>query len=262
VNILLIGDIIGRPGREAVAALLPELIAEHDIDFTIANGENAAAGLGITEKTAGFLFECGIDCLTSGNHIWAQKEALGFLDREPRLLRPANYPPGVPGQGLGVYTTHRGDRVAVVNLLGRVFMEPMDSPFACADAVLAAQTEPVVTIVDFHAEATSEKQALGRYLDGRVTAVIGTHNHVTTADERILPGGTAYLTDVGMTGPLESVIGVEIEVSLHRFLTGIPARFQVPSRGPCIFSAVMIECDLQNRLARTIQRLHIQFPPE
>lgn len=262
MNLMLIGDIMGRPGREAVSALLPELIAEHNVDFTIANGENAAAGLGITEKTAHALFEAGIDCLTSGNHIWAQKEALGLLEREPRLLRPANYPPGAPGHGLGVYTSHRGDRVAVLNLLGRVFMDPMDSPFEVADRALETLGDVDAIIVDFHAEATSEKVALGRYLDGRVTAVIGTHTHVMTADETVLPQGTAYLTDAGMTGPVESVIGIAVDISLHRFLTGMPARFEVPKRGPCILSAVVIESECKSHLARSISRIHTQFPPE
>ncbi|NLO73038.1 MAG: TIGR00282 family metallophosphoesterase [candidate division WS1 bacterium] len=262
MRILFIGDIVGRPGRETVASLLPDLRAEHDPDFVIANGENAAAGLGLTEKTAGFLFDYGIDCLTSGNHIWAQKEALDYLSREPRVLRPANYPPGTPGAGFGVYSTGSGQRLAVINLMGRVFMDPMDDPFRTADQVLKELGEVDAILVDFHAEATSEKAALGRYLDGRVTAVIGTHTHVPTADETVFPGGTAFITDAGMVGPEESIIGVEIPISLHRFLTGIPMRFQVPNRGPCIFSAVMIESTRPQGLAESIRRLYLHYPPE
>ena len=260
MRILFIGDIVGRPGRQATAALLPRLLSEQGPDLIIANAENAAAGLGITEKTADFLFDCGVDVLTTGNHVWAQREALPYVSREPRLLRPANYPPGAPGHGWYVATTAGGEQVAVVNLLGRVFMDPVDCPFRVADALLREALPPgVPVIVDFHAEATSEKQALGRYLDGRVAAVLGTHTHVQTADPVILPGGTAYLSDVGMTGPTESVIGVVTEVSVRRFLTGLPARFEVPRGGPCILSAAVVEYNPQLGRAQDLQRLQLSY---
>jgi len=259
MKILLLGDIIGRVGRRAVADLLPELIEAHQIDFTIANGENAAAGLGLTKKTGQFLFDCGIDCLTSGNHIWAQREILEYLPQEPRLLRPANYPEGAPGHGGQVFTCGE-HQIAVINLLGRVFMEAVDCPFQKADRLLESLPLVAATVVDFHAEATSEKQAMGRYLDGRVTAVIGTHTHVQTADETVLPGGTAYLTDAGMTGPADSVIGIKPEIALRRFLTALPARFEVPRRGPCILSGVVIECNEQTGLAKSIYRLQELLP--
>jgi metallophosphoesterase (TIGR00282 family) len=255
LRILFLGDIIGRPGRRTVAALLPDLQEEHRIDFTVANAENAAAGLGLTEKIAHELLDLGIDVLTSGNHIWKQKEALTFLPRLPQVLRPANYPPAAPGCGWGVFSAHNGEDLAVINLQGRVFMEPMDCPFRGADALLAELPTVSAILVDFHAEATSEKAALGRYLDGRVTAVVGTHTHVQTADQTILPGGTAFISDVGMTGPSDSVIGIVPETSLQRFLTGIPAKFEVPKRGPCILSAVVIESAAQKYTARSIQRI-------
>ena len=255
MRILFLGDIVGRPGRRCAATLLPDLLDEYRADFVIANAENAAAGLGLTEKIARELLDMGIDVLTSGNHIWHQKEALDFLTRLPEVLRPANYPPAAPGHGWGVYRAHNGQDVAVVNLQGRVFMDPMDCPFRGADAILAELPTVAATVVDFHAEATSEKAALGRYLDGRVTAVIGTHTHVQTADETILAGGTAFLSDVGMTGPSDSVIGVITEISVRRFVTGIPAKFEVPKRGPCILSAVMIESGPNEGSARAIQRI-------
>lgn len=262
MRILFLGDIIGRPGRRTVAALLPDLLAEHRIDFTIANGENAAAGLGLTEKIAHELLDLGIDVLTSGNHIWQQKEARDFLPRLPQVLRPANYPPAAPGAGWGVYRARNGEELAVVNLQGRVFMDPMDCPFRGGDAVLAALPPVAAIVVDFHAEATSEKAALARYLDGRVTAVLGTHTHVQTADETILPGGTAFLSDVGMTGPSDSVIGGIPEVMLQRFLTGIRAKFEVPRGGACILSAVVIESLPHSHTARSIQRILIPLDSE
>ncbi len=255
MRILFLGDIVGRPGRRCVAALLPDLLEEYRVDFAIANAENAAAGLGLTEKIARELLDMGLDVLTSGNHIWHQKEALQFLPRLPEVLRPANYPPAAPGYGWGVYRAHNGEDVAVVNLQGRIFMDPMDCPFRGADAILSELPTVAATVVDFHAEATSEKAALARYLDGRVTAVIGTHTHVQTADETILAGGTAFLSDVGMTGPSDSVIGVIPETSVARFVTGIPAKFEVPKRGPCILSAVMIESGPNGGTAHAIQRI-------
>jgi metallophosphoesterase (TIGR00282 family) len=255
MRILLIGDIIGRPGRRTVERLLPDLVEEHRVDFVIANGENAAAGLGLTEKIAEELLGLGIDVLTSGNHIWQQKEALAFLPRMPQVLRPANYPPAAPGAGWGVYRAHNGQDIAVINLQGRVFMDPLDDPFRRADAILRELPTVAAIVVDFHAEATSEKGALGRYLDGRVTAVIGTHTHVQTADECLLPQGTAFLSDAGMTGPSESVIGGIPEVMLQRFLTGIRAKFEVPPGGPCILAGVVVESGPQSGAAQSIQRI-------
>jgi metallophosphoesterase (TIGR00282 family) len=255
MRILFLGDLIGRPGRRTVAALLPDLVDEHRIDFVIANGENAASGLGLTEKIANELLDLGIDVLTSGNHIWQQKEALAFLPRLPQVLRPANYPPAAPGMGWGVYRAHNGEDIAVLNLQGRVFMDPMDCPFRGADAILAELPTVAAIVVDFHAEATSEKAALARYLDGRVTAVIGTHTHVQTADETLLAGGTAFLSDVGMTGPSDSIIGGIPEMMLQRFLTGIRAKFEVPKGGPCILAGVVVESGAQSGMARSIQRI-------
>ena len=255
MRILFLGDIIGRPGRRTVERLLPELVEEHRVDFVIANGENAASGLGLTEKIAEELLDLGIDVITSGNHIWQQKEALAFLPRMPMVLRPANYPPAAPGAGWGVYRAHNGEDIAVINLQGRVFMDPMDDPFRAADAILGELPRVAAIVVDFHAEATSEKGALGRYLDGRVTAVIGTHTHVQTADEGLLPQGTAFISDAGMTGPSESVIGGIPEVMLQRFLTGIRAKFEVPRGGPCILAGVVVESAPQSGAARSIQRL-------
>src|SRR5919198_986413 len=213
VKILFIGDIIGKPGRQVISRELHRLVDHHRVDLVIANGENAAGGFGITEETAKELFASGIHLLTSGNHVWDKKEALEFIDREGRLLRPANYPAGTPGRGSRVLSTAGGVRVAVLNLEGRVFMNNLDCPFRTADRELALlRKETPVVLVDFHAEATSEKVSLGWYLDGRASAVIGTHTHVQTADERLLPGGTAYLSDVGMTGPMDSIIGMRRDI--------------------------------------------------
>ena len=221
MNILMIGDVIGRPGRKAAAGLLPSLREELKLDLVIANGENAAAGRGLTPGTAQELFDAGVDVLTSGNHIWDQKEILTIIDKESAILRPANYPPSAPGRGV---LTQKG--VTVLNLQGRTFMVEIDDPFRAADAALESLDENAIVFVDMHAEATSEKQAMGRYLDGRVSAVVGTHTHVPTADARILPGGTAYVTDVGMVGPMESIIGNDIESVLRRFTTGMPTRLR------------------------------------
>src|SRR3990172_2718236 len=247
----MIGDVIGKPGRRAVAALVPALRRELSVDLIIANGENAAAGFGLTEGTAQELFDAEVDVLTSGNHIWDQKDVIPILDQEVAILRPLNYPPTAPGRGL---LTQKG--VTVLNLQGRTFMADIDCPFRAADAALAALPEGSIVVVDMHAEATSEKQAMGRYLDGRVAAVLGTHTHVPTADARILPGGAAYVTDVGMVGPQESVIGSEIEAVLERFLTGLPARLPVAERSPVVqFNAVLVEIDESTGRARTIERV-------
>ncbi len=253
---LFIGDITGKPGRRLVTARLGALRRTHGVDVVIANGENAAGGMGITADSAAELLDAGVDALTGGNHTWHHREAYELLDGDPRILRPANYPPGVPGRGAAVVKTAAGVEVGVLNLQGRVFMPELDDPFRTAREQAEALRASVQTvIVDFHAEATSEKIAMGWYLDGRVTAVVGTHTHVQTADERILPHGTAYITDVGMTGPRDGVIGMERDVILERFLTQMPARFQVAS-GPVQLNGVLIATDGDGR-ARSIQRLQI-----
>jgi metallophosphoesterase (TIGR00282 family) len=265
LRILFLADIVGRPGRRALTALLPALRQQLTPDFVIANAENAAAGWGITAGTAEELLAAGVDCLTSGNHVWEQAEARTLLEQEPRLLRPANYPPGCPGQGARIYCCPAGVPVAVINLQGRVFMQPIDCPFRVADGLLAQlAAEAKVIFVDFHAEATSEKQAMGWHLDGRVSAVVGTHTHVQTADERILPSGTAYLTDAGMCGPLDSVIGAEINKTLGRFLTGLPARFEVPKRGPVVVQGAVVDVDERSGRALHIERINLvwQAAPE
>jgi len=258
VNILLIGDVVGKPGRRAVAALVPSLREELALDLVIANGENAAAGRGLTESTARDLFEAGVDVITSGNHVWDQKEIMPVLDQESPILRPYNYPAGVPGRG---WTVHDG--VVVLNLQGRTFMVDIDDPFRGADAALAEIPKDAVVIVDMHAEATSEKVAMGRYLDGRVAAVLGTHTHVPTADARVLPGGTAYVSDVGMVGPRESIIGIDIESVLRRFLTGLPTRLPVADDDPQVeFGSVLIEVDEETRRAKRIKRIDRVYRPD
>ena len=255
MRILFIGDIVGQPGRKMVARHLQRLVATNRVDVTIANAENAAAGFGITPGVAQELFGLGIALLTSGNHIWDKKEAEGLLATEGRILRPANYPDEVPGSGAHVLNV-QGRLVGVVNLQGRAFLLPIDCPFRSADRELAQLSRVTDTIlVDFHAEATAEKQAFGWYLDGRVSAVLGTHTHVQTADERLLPGKTAYITDVGMTGPRDSVIGVRPEDAIPRFLTQMPRKFTVAD-GPSLLSAVLLEVE-ENGRARSIQRLQV-----
>ena len=251
MRILMIGDVIGKPGRRAVKQLLSSLRLEHGIDMVIANGENTAGGFGITLDTANELLDSGVDILTSGNHIWDQKEIIPYLDEGLLLVRPANYP-DAPGRGSLLH-----NNVLVINLLGRVFMPPLDCPFRTVDRILkeaAASERPAVVIVDFHAEATSEKQAMGWYLDGRVSAVLGTHTHVGTVDGRVLPEGTAYISDVGMTGPLDSVIGSETGVVLERFLTGMPQRLPV-ANGPVLLNSVLVDIDQATGKALSIERL-------
>src|SRR5438093_1073847 len=257
MRILFIGDIVGRPGRDLVRTGLSALVEYHQADLVIANGENAAAGFGITREIGDQLLDWGVDVITSGNHIWDKKEALDYIGAEPRLLRPANYPDGVPGRGSYLARTRDGISVGVINLMGRVFMPSLDDPFAIVGREIEAlRARTRIIFVDFHAEATSEKIAMGWHLDGKVTAVIGTHTHVQTADDRILPKGTAYLTDVGMTGPHDSVVGVEIEAALGRFLTGLPARFETATANPRLH-AVVIEADEQTGLAIDIERLSL-----
>lgn len=253
MNILFIGDIIGNPGRKAVAALLPELRRELAVDFVVANGENSAGGVGITKAVLDELLGCGIDAITTGNHVWDKREIIPVIADEPQLLRPANYPPGTPGRGWNRFACG-GKTIGVVNLSGRVYMPPLDCPFRLVDEILDELADCDYLLVDFHAEATSEKIAMGWHLDGRATAVLGTHTHVQTADERVLPGGSAYITDAGMAGPRDSVLGVKCEPVLAKFLTGMPARFEVAD-GDVIVNGVLIETESSGRAAKRIERL-------
>jgi metallophosphoesterase (TIGR00282 family) len=253
---MVIGDIIGKPGRLAIVTNLRDLRAELDLDLVVANGENLAAGAGLTPSLAEELFANGVDVITSGNHIWDKREIYDYLDSGRPVLRPLNYPDDAPGKGWLLHTLPDGDRVAVVNVMGRVFMNQLDSPFAAMDSLLdgAAEPLPPVRIVDFHCEITSEKNAMGWYLDGRVTAVLGTHTHVPTADARLLPKGTAYISDVGMTGPRDSVIGFSLETVLPRFLAHLPTRFAVAD-GPVAFNAVVVEAERGTGHATSITQL-------
>ena len=256
MKILFIGDTVGKAGRTIVHQHLKHLQEEYQVDLTILNCENAAAGFGITPKIADEFFDWGIDVLTSGNHIWDKKEILPYLDKNARLLRPANYPADNPGKGVSVLRTRSGEEAAVLNLQGRVFMPPTDDPFRVADAELAKLPKHIkIIFVDMHGEATSEKVAMGWYLDGRVSAVVGTHTHVPTADETILPGGTAFITDVGMAGPFYSVIGVVKEDVIRRFLTSIPSKFESASQDGRL-NGVFVEIDSHTGKARHIERIH------
>ena len=255
MNILFVGDIVGRAGRELVNKGLKALVAEHNVDLVIANCENAAAGFGIPREIAEDLLACGIDVLTSGNHIWDKKEALGYIASEPRLLRPGNYPAGAPGHGSCVVRSRMGLAVGVINVMGRVHMPPLDDPFALVlREVESIRPRAKVIFVDFHAEATSEKTAMGWHLDGRVTAVAGTHTHVQTADERLLPKGTAFITDAGMTGAHDAIIGMDVEASLARFLTGMPSRFE-PATGNPRLNGVVVHANDESGLATGIRRI-------
>ncbi|MFC1539121.1 TIGR00282 family metallophosphoesterase [Candidatus Latescibacterota bacterium] len=254
MKILFIGDIFGKPGKKIAANVIPKLIREKKVDFCIANGENAAGGFGLTFNSAKKLFSYGIDTITSGNHIWDRQEAESLLDESNNILRPANYPPGAPGIG---YTIIKKDDfvIGIINLIGRIFMQPYDCPFRKANEILdIIRGETKTIFVDFHAECTSEKVAMGWYLDGFVSAVVGTHTHVMTADERILPKGTAYITDVGMTGPHDSVIGVKVEQSISRLMNQRPARFS-PAENRLRFSAVLIEVDESSGKSISIERI-------
>jgi 2',3'-cyclic-nucleotide 2'-phosphodiesterase len=255
IRILFLGDVMGEPGRRAVTEWLPKLKEELALDFTIVNGENSAAGRGITPKICIALMRAGAAVVTTGDHAWDQKEIIGYLPTEPRLLRPANYPPGVPGSGTIVLETKKG-KVGVINLQGRVFMNPpLDNPFPCISTLVEEmRQETPVIFVDFHAEATSEKVAMGWHLDGKVSAVVGTHTHVPTADERILPGGTAFLCDAGMCGPEDSCIGSQIEPVLERYLTGMPARFGI-GRGRVRLNGVLVDVDATTGKATHIERV-------
>jgi len=257
MKLLFVGDIFGKPGREIARRAIPALVAARSIDLVIANVENSAAGFGVTGDIADTILEFGVDVMTSGNHVWDKKEVLDYIARQPRLLRPGNFPAGVPGRGSYLARTRTGEPVGVINLMGRVFMTPLDDPFALAvREIEALRAKTRVILVDFHAEATSEKVAMGWHLDGRATAVIGTHTHVQTADERILPKGTAYLTDAGMTGPHDSIIGVTVDAALGRFLNAMPAKFEAASGNPRL-NAVMITADAASGRATAIERINL-----
>ena len=254
----MLGDLVGKSGRDAAQQMLPTLREMYAPQFVIANGENAAAGLGITPDIARGLLGSGVDVITLGNHTWNRHEITDYLDHEPRLLRPANYPAGTPGKGFRVFTAEDGVRVGVANLLGRHFMDPLDDPFRMADTILEAFLgQAAVTFFDFHAEATAEKAAFAHYLDGRASAVVGTHTHVQTADERLLPGGTAFLTDVGMCGPQHSVIGMAVQVVLNKFITQRPHRMEVAA-GPVVLCGVVVDVDPKTGHAAHIERVQIR----
>ena len=255
MRILFIGDIVGKPGRDLVRRGLPALVDQHHVDLVVANAENAAAGFGITREVGDQILGFGVDVMTSGNHIWDKREALDYIGVEPRLLRPANFPAGVPGNGSYLARTADGRTAGIINVMGRVFMTALDDPFAVVLREIDAMRQRTrVIFIDFHAEATSEKIAMGWHLDGKVAAVVGTHTHVQTADERILPRGTAYLTDVGMTGAHDSIIGVEIEPALGRFLNAMPAKFETATANPRL-NAVVIDADERTGLAADVERL-------
>lgn len=255
MRILFIGDVFGKAGRRGVAALLPALREELALDLVIANGENSAGGTGITAATAEELFAAGVDLLTTGNHVWHQREALSYLPTTDRVVRPANFPPGAPGRGATLYDA-AGTTVLLVNVLGRLFMAALDDPFRAVDALLAEHAEVArVVVVDVHAEATSEKRALGFYLDGRASLVVGTHTHVPTADAQVLPNGTGYVTDVGMVGPLQSVIGMDVEPVVRRFRTNLPHRAGASADPTIQFNAVLADVDEASRRARHVDRI-------
>lgn len=255
MKILFIGDIVGKPGRDAVAGLVPGLIRERELDFVIGNAENSSGGSGITPKSADELFGASLDVLTSGDHIWKRREIYELIRGEPRILRPANYPAGAPGAGWGVFASRAGTRVGVISVLGRVFMDPLECPFRTVKkAVEDIRKQTPVICLDIHAEATSEKIAMGWFLDGDVSAVIGTHTHVQTADERVLPRGTAYITDAGMAGPFASVLGRRVEDVLERFITSVPVRFEV-AEGDIQLHGVIVDVDEKTGRARSIERV-------
>ena len=260
MKLLFCGDIVGRPGRDVVTANLPRLRRELALDFVLANGENAAGGFGITAKICDELFQAGVDAISGGNHSWDQREALGVIEREPRLLRPQNYPAGTPGRGAAVFPAPGGRKVMVLNVMGRLFMDPLDDPFACVDRELAKQrlggTVDAI-VLDVHAEATSEKMAMGHYADGRVSLCVGTHTHVPTADTMILPGGTAYQTDAGMCGDYDSVIGMDKAVPIQRFTRKLPTERLSAANGEGTLCAVFVETDDATGLARRVAPLRL-----
>lgn len=256
MRIMMVGDIYAQPGRKAVCDLIPSLREEFQLDLVIANGENSAGGVGITVNVLEELLNSGIDFVTSGNHIWDKKDIFDFIDQSTCLIRPANYPAGTPGKGFGIIRALTGEAIGIINLAGRVFMPPVDCPFRSADAVLdILSNECKIILVDFHAEATSEKMALGWYLDGRVTCVAGTHTHVQTSDERVLPGGTAFISDIGMVGPHNSVLGVNKDTVINKFLSGLPVKFEV-AKGPVVFCAIVI--DVNTTTGKTNDIIRVQ----
>ena len=256
LTVICVGDVFGEPGRRAVQMLLPKLKKQHEADLAVVNVENSASGFGVTPLIARTFLEQGVDVMTSGNHIWDKKEIIEYIGKENLLLRPANYPPGTPGAG-SIVVKAGPHKVAVLNLMGRVFLPQLDCPFRKADEELERlRAETPIIVVDMHAEATSESQAMGWHLDGRVSVVVGTHRHVQTADERLLPKGTAYITDLGLTGPTDSVIGVEPELALARFLSGMPNRFE-PARGPAMLQGVVIRIDPETGRGLSIERLRV-----
>jgi len=260
LRILFVGDVVGRSGRAAVSEHLPSLIRDWSLDLVVVNGENAAGGFGITEAIYGELIEAGADAITLGNHAWDQREALVFIERAPRLVRPINYPPGTPGRGVALLTAKSGARALVVNALGRIFMEALDDPFAAVERELAAcalRSGADAIIIDFHAEATSEKQGMGHFADGRVSAVVGTHTHAPTADHRILPGGTAFVSDVGMTGDYNSVIGMVKDEPLQRLIRRIPSAKFEPAMGVATLCALAVETDDATGLARRVAAVRL-----
>lgn len=258
-NILFIGDIVGRPGRDLLRQGLAALAAHHNIDLVIANVENSAAGFGVTPAIAHELFEYGVHVMTGGNHTWDKKEIIPYFAKEPRMIRPANFPDGTPGLGRHVARAENGVKVAVINAMGRVFMTPLDDPFRVVlEQISIVKDEAAIIFVDFHAEATSEKVAMGWHLDGLVAAVVGTHTHVQTADDRVLPKGTAYITDVGMTGPHDSVIGVDRAAIVHRFLSAMPQRFETATENPRL-NGVVIQADEATGRATSITRLNVSL---
>ncbi len=259
MKVLFIGDLVGNAGRKALRQGVPKLVERLKIDFVIANAENAAGGFGITTSVGEEIFSLGVDILTSGNHIWDKKEGIAYITKENRLLRPANYPEDVPGYGSIVVNTPSGEKIAVLNISGRVFMNQADCPFKTSKKEISElKKQTNVIVVDFHGEATSEKSAFGWFLDGDVSAVIGTHTHVQTADETILPNGTAFITDVGMTGPINSIIGIKKELIIKKFLTHMPVRFEI-AKGEYMLSAVVIDIDSKTGHATNIQRLQLKF---
>lgn len=262
MNLLFLGDIVGRPGRACLQDMLEKIKSNYQIQVVIANGENAAGGNGMTRKVYDEIRSYGVDIVTSGNHIWDKREVLDFIDGEPRLLRPVNYPQKTPGRGFGVFKTPGGP-LGVINLAGNVFMPNLDCPFAAVEACLEeVSREARMILVDFHAETTSEKIAMGWFLDGRVSALVGTHTHVQTVDERILPGGTAYITDAGMTGALNGVIGVRKDIVLEKFCTKMPVRFEVETKEPYQLNGVVVRVDPATGSALSIERLYDLHPPQ
>jgi 2',3'-cyclic-nucleotide 2'-phosphodiesterase len=258
LNLLIIGDVVGSPGREVLKRCVSLLREQHQIHACIANGENAAGGFGLTAQTAEEMFGSGIDFITGGNHILDKRDFGEYLERSNRVIRPANYPPAVPGRGVGTFTAN-GVTVGVLNLMGRTFMPPVDDPFRCADAMVSdLRARATVIVVDLHAEATSEKVAMGRYLDGRVSCLFGTHTHVQTADEQVLPGGTAYISDLGMTGPMEGVIGMDQGPVLDRFLTGFSDRFSVQRTGMRQLCGAVVSVDSGTGKATDIKRIFLK----